>query len=165
MKTKLMLSALLVAWITGSTLAADPVGPKVVVVNQKESGMFKVIYEGAKAGRVNLKITNQDGVIVFNESVAGVNAFIRPLNFNGMDAGEYNIEVSDASGKQVTMVNYQIEQTVGAIHVSKIAGGNKYLFSPTVENIQFEINDTYIDWNTKFVIHTIMVWRKSSRDK
>jgi len=124
-----MLSALLVAWITGSTLAADPVGPKVVVVNQKESGMFKVIYEGAKAGRVNLKITNQDGVIVFNESVAGVNAFIRPLNFNGMDAGEYNIEVSDASGKQVTMVNYQIEQTVGAIHVSKIAGGNKYLFA------------------------------------
>ncbi len=56
MKTKLMVSALLlVALVTGIAVAADPVGPKVVIVNQKESGVFKVIYEGVKAGRVNLE--------------------------------------------------------------------------------------------------------------
>ncbi len=129
MKTKLMVSALLVALVTGTAVAVDPVGPKVVVVNQQESGMFKVIYEGEKAGRVNLKISNQDGAVVFNESVTGVNGFIRPVNFKGMDAGEYTIEVSDASGKQVSKVNYEIEQTVNRVHVAKIAGDNKYLLA------------------------------------
>ena len=140
MKTKLMVSALLVALVTGTAVAADPVGPKVVVVNQKESGMFKVIYEGAKAGRVNLKISNQDGAVVFNESVTGVNGFIRPVNFKGMDAGEYTIEVSDASGKQVSKVNYEIEQTVNRVHVAKIAGDNKYLLAVAKgSNDQFNV--------------------------
>ena len=46
-----------------------------------------------------------------------------------MDAGEYTIEVSDASGKQVSKVNYEIEQTVNMVHVAKIAGDNKYLLA------------------------------------
>ncbi len=129
MKTKLMVSAFLVALVTGIAIAADPVGPKVVIVNQKESGIFKVIYEGAKAGRVNLKITDQAGEIVFQESIAGVEGFIRPINFKGMAAGEYTIEVSDASGKQVHKVNYAIDQSVSMVHVSKIAGENKYLLA------------------------------------
>lgn len=130
MKTKLMVSALFVALITGIAVAADPVGPKVVILSQKDSGIFKVIYEGAKAGRVNLKISNQAGVIVFNESVAGVDGFVRPVNFNGMTPGEYTIEVSDASGKQSHKVNYGVKQaSANMIHIAKIAGGNKYLLA------------------------------------
>lgn len=150
MKTKLMVSALLVALITGTAVAADPVGPKVVVVNQKESGMFKVIYEGVKAGRVNLKISDEKGVVVYNESVAGVNGFIRPVNFKGMAAGEYTIEVSDASGKQVSKVNYEIEQTAGSVHVAKIAGENKYLLAVT-QGANEEINVKIFDGSSHLV--------------
>jgi hypothetical protein len=150
MKTKLMVSALLVALITGAAVAADPVGPKVVVVNQKESGMFKVIYEGVKAGRVNLKISNQDGAVVFSESVAGVNGFIRSVNFKGMNAGEYTIEISDASGKQVSIVNYEIEQSVGPVHVAKIAGENKYLFA-VAKGSNEEINVKIFDGSSNLV--------------
>jgi hypothetical protein len=144
MKTKLIVSALLVALVTGLAVAADPVGPKVVIVNQKESGIFKVIYEGEKAGKVNLKITNQDGGVVFNESVTGVNGFIRPVNFKGMAAGEYTIEVSDASGKQIHKVNYEFEKMVSMVHVAKIAGDSKYLLAigkGTEEEINVKIFD------------------------
>lgn len=129
MKTKLMVGALLVALVTGAAVAADPVGPKVVVLSQKESGIFKVIYEGAKAGKVSMKISDQAGVVVFNESVTGVDGFIRPVNFNGMAAGEYTIEVSDASGKTIQKVNYGLDQPVNMVHVAKIAGDNRYLLA------------------------------------
>lgn len=145
MKTKLMVSALLiVALVTGAAVAADPVGPKVVVVSQKESGIFKVIYEGVKAGRVTMKISDQDGVVVFSESVSGVNGFSRPVNFKGMAAGEYTIEVSDASGKQTQKVNYVVEQPVNRVHVAKIAGEDKYLLAVangTEEKINVRIFD------------------------
>ena len=93
-----------------------------------------------KAGRVNLKISNQDGAVVFNESVTGVNGFIRPVNFKGMAAGEYTIEVADASGKQIQKVNYEIEQTVSMVHIAKIAGDNKYLLAVAKEsNEEFNV--------------------------
>lgn len=129
-----MVSALLVAFVTGMAVAADPVGPKVVIMNMKESGVFKVIYEGAKAGRVNLKISDKAGAVLFSESIAGVDGFIRPLNFKGMTAGVYTIEVSDANGKNVQTVNYAVEQVVSAVHVAKIAGDNRYLLAVENEN-------------------------------
>lgn len=129
MKTKLIVSALLVALVTGVAAAADPVGPKVVIINQKEAGVFKVIYEGAQAGKVNLKIADQDGVTLFRETLNNVDRFIRPVNFKNMETGEYTIEVSDAFGKFVQKVNYKIEQAESIVHIAKIAGDNKYLLS------------------------------------
>lgn len=129
MKTKLMVSALLVAWITGAAVAADPVVPKVAIVNQKEAGLFKVIYEGVKVGNVNLKIANKDGVILFRETISSVDGFIRPLNFKSLEEGEYTIEVADAFGKYVEKVNYKIEKPISAVHIAKISGDNKYLLS------------------------------------
>lgn len=37
MKTKLIVSVLLVALVASVAVAADPVGPKVVIINQKEA--------------------------------------------------------------------------------------------------------------------------------
>jgi hypothetical protein len=46
MKTKSVVFALVMALVSVAALAADPVGPKMVVVNQKDPSTFKVIYEG-----------------------------------------------------------------------------------------------------------------------
>lgn len=137
-----MVSALLVALITGVAVAADPVGPKVVIVNLKETGVFKVIYEGAQVGKVNLRIANEDGVILFRETISNVDGFIRPINFKSLEAGEYTIEVSDSFGKFVQKVNYRTEQSVSAIHIAKIAGDSKYLLSVEKgKNINVKIYD------------------------
>lgn len=128
MKTKLMVSALLVALLTGAAVAADPVKPKVVIINQTE-GIFKVIYEGAQVGKVNLRIADQDGSILFNESISNIDGFIRPVNLKSLEEGEYTIEVSDASGKFSQKVSNKEEKPESVFHLSKIAGDNKYLLS------------------------------------
>ena len=49
MKTKSIVVALVMA-VSVAAFGADPVGPKVVVINPKGSDLFKVIYEGVQAG-------------------------------------------------------------------------------------------------------------------
>jgi hypothetical protein len=129
MKTKLMVSALLVALITGVAAAADPVGPKVVIINQKETGIFKVIYEGAQIGKVNLRIADQSGVILFKETISNVDGFIRPVNLKSLEAGEYTIEVSDSFGKFTQKVSNTVARTESVFHLAKITGENRYLLS------------------------------------
>jgi hypothetical protein len=129
MKTKLMIVAFMMAVSVGLAKAADPIGPKVVVVSQKESGMFKVIYEGGKTGKVNFNIYDAEGSLVFHETISGVNGFVRPVNFNGMSPGEYTIEIADASGKQLQKVTYEVEKPVTNIHVAKIGKEEKYLLA------------------------------------
>ena len=148
MKTKLMVSMLFVALITGAAVAADPVGPKVVIINQKEAGVFKVIYEGAQVGKVNLRIADQSGAVLFRETVSNVDGFIRPVNLKGLEAGEYTIEVSDASGKFSQTVSITEPKPVSVFHLSKIAGDNKYLLSVAKGD---EINVKIFDGQNKMV--------------
>jgi hypothetical protein len=129
MKTKSVVFALMLAFVSVAAMAADPVGPKVVIINQKESGIFKVIYEGAQTGKVSLKIFNKSGKVVFAETINGTDGFIRPVNFSGMDAGEYTIEVSDAAGKQINKLEYNMDTKVHTVHVAKIGKESKYLLA------------------------------------
>ncbi|MBL7878188.1 MAG: hypothetical protein JNL53_21150 [Cyclobacteriaceae bacterium] len=150
MKTKSILFALVMSIVSVAALAADPVGPKVVVINQKESGIYKVIYAGEKAGRVTLKIYDQKGSVLFSESLSNVDGFIRPVNFKAMAAGEYTIEVTDASGKQVQKVNYALENQINSVHVAKISGEDKYLLAVANNNSE-EINVRIFDGNNNLV--------------
>lgn len=56
MKTKSVVLALVMALVSVAALAADPVNPKMVVVNQKDPATFKVIYEGSQTGKLTLRI-------------------------------------------------------------------------------------------------------------
>ncbi len=59
-KTKnVVLSALVALVVSVSAFAGEPVNSRLVVVNQK-SGLFRVIYEGTKAGRVSMKIMDEN---------------------------------------------------------------------------------------------------------
>jgi hypothetical protein len=161
MKTKLMIVALMLALSAGVALATDPVRPKVVVVNQKESGMFKVIYEGGKAGKVNLKIYDATGSVVFHETLTGVDGFIRPVNFRGMNPGEYTIEVSDASGKQIQKVNYALEKSVTAVHVARIGSEDKYLLAVANQGAEEPIQVKIFDGSGNLVHNTTIVVKKN----
>lgn len=88
-----------------------------------------MIYEGAQTGKVNLKISDQDGVVLFKETITNTDGFIRPVNFTKMEAGEYTIEVADSFGKFIQKVNYKIEQPESIFHIAKISGDNRYLLS------------------------------------
>ncbi|MBN8575323.1 MAG: T9SS type A sorting domain-containing protein [Cytophagales bacterium] len=125
MKTKSVVVALAMMVVSAAVVAADPVGPKMVVVNQKDAATFKVIYEGGQTGKLTLRILNSDGKKVVSETINGVDGFMRSVNFAGMEAGEYTIEVADANGKQSQKVVYQPTVEGTSIHVAKLASENK----------------------------------------
>jgi flagellar hook assembly protein FlgD len=127
MKTKNVVLAIVAVCMSGLVLANGPVSSKVVVINQK-AGLFKVIYEGATAGRVSMRITNQNGQEVYAETVQAKNGFIVPVNFTGMEKGAYTVEISDKNGRVSQTVNYSEEkEELKNAHVTKIAEAGKYL--------------------------------------
>src|SRR4051812_46519000 len=100
MKTKnvvLTMAAVIVA--SAFTFATTPAS-KVAVVNQSNS-VYKLIYEGATAGKVTLKIYDNSSNVIFTETKNGLSKFILPLNFAGLEQGEYSIEITDGTGTQI----------------------------------------------------------------
>ena len=128
MKAKSFLAAAIVL-ASASAFAYGPVNPRVVVISQKNSGTFKVIYEGQKEGKVKMTILNKKGNIVFTETTKAEGGFIRPVNFSGMEPGEYTIEITDVSGRQIQKLNYVSESSVKTVHISKISEEGKYLLA------------------------------------
>src|SRR5258706_1970051 len=131
MKMKNVLVA--VAMLASSVAFAGAPYSKFAVVAAKEATVFKVIYEGAEAGNVSLTIYNENGSIVYKETLKGVEKFIRPVNFDGMIAGDYQIEISDAGGKQAQKVSVGKEVSkalLKGVHVAKVGTtSDKYLLS------------------------------------
>ena len=130
MKTKLFLAALVL--VSTSAFANGPGSPRLTVIGQSNPGMFKVIYE--KSGvisNVKMTILNHDEEVVFTETTKKVDGFMRSVNFTQMDPGEYTIEISDKSGKQIQKVVYAESTPILNVHVSKIAEEGKYLLSVT----------------------------------
>jgi len=126
------------AVIVASTFAfAGTPTSKVVVVNQNNSEVFKVIYEGTLVGKVTLKVYDQSGKLLVMETTQGLSKFMRPVNFAGMEPGEYNIEITDANGTQSQKVNYKIgsvsalaeNNSIKSVHITKLQGDSRYLVS------------------------------------
>lgn len=145
MKTKSIVVALVMA-VSVAAFGADPVGPKVVVINPKGSDLFKVIYEGVQAGKVTMKIYDKANHVVFAETVTGVNGFIRPVNFSGMTPGEYTIEIADVAGKQIQKIEYATSKPVDVVHVAKISNQGKYLLAVANKGTE-EFNVRIFDGN------------------
>lgn len=133
MKFKSILVAAMMM-ISAAVLADEPVSPKLVVLSQKESGLFKVIYENAKTGKVKMTILNSDGESLYTEQIKVNEGFILPVNFKGMTPGEYSIEVADGAAKTIQKVNYISSAKAQRIHVAKLSSEtNKYLLSVASE--------------------------------
>lgn len=159
MKTRSILVAVF-ALVSSIAFANEPGIPKVVVINQKETGMFKVIYEGAKKGAVKMSIVNNEGTIVFAETVYGTDGFVRPVNFKGMEPGQYTIEIADGNGTHAQKVEYAVEgkskKTIGMrisnnVHVAKITNDDsKYLLAVANANSE-DINVKIFDGENNLV--------------
>jgi len=154
MKTKNVILTMAMIAASAFMFAATPAS-KVAVVNQNNSGIYKLIYEGATAGKVTLKIVDNSGQVIFSEYKKGLSKFILPLNFKGLEAGEYIIEITDETGTQTQKVYHSFVENkvtkVGAtakpVHISKLEDG-KYLVSANSAcnfNLQiFDENDNLI---------------------
>ena len=144
MKTKNVVLTMVAVMIASAFTFATTPASKVAVINQNQSGVYKLIYEGATAGKVTLKIYDNSSNVIFSETKKGLSKFILPLNFTGLEQGEYSIEIADETGTQIQKVNYTTADAVvaaKAIHITKLQDG-KYLMSAATEgNINVQIFD------------------------
>lgn len=148
MKTRSFLAALVV--LVSTAVFAQGPGSRMVVISQKQSGSFKLIYEGSQPGDVKMSIRDAGGNVIFTETTRNVNRFSRPVNFKGMNPGEYTIEITDATGQQIQKVLYNNESAIRAVHVGKIAERGKYLLAVTSQGPE-EINVRIFDGANQLV--------------
>jgi len=133
MKTKsLFLAALVTLSVVVSAIGKDePRTTGLAVVPVKGSQVYKVIYRTESQSKIRLNIYGPQSQLIFTESFSGIEGFIRPVNFSGLEAGEYTIELVDAAGKKAERVNYQPYKSAHKnIHIASIGKQEKkYLVS------------------------------------
>jgi hypothetical protein len=156
MKTKsLLFTALVMISAVVSAVGKDePRRTGMAVVPVKGSGIYKVIYKGETAGKVRLNIYNASAQLILTETFNGVDGFICPLNFAGLQAGDYTIEIVDGTGKKIEKISYLAKKNAKFIHVSKISNeAGKFLLSVVNGAANEEISvKIYDDKNN--LIHT-----------
>ena len=139
MKTKSFLSAvLMVIGVAGASA-------QTVAVEKKSSTVFKIAYQDETSGKVKMNIYNESGNEVFSETFKDVKSFVRPLNFVGMEHGQYTVELISQGGKTVEKINYLLESRLKNVHLAKIDNETKYLLAVTntgSEEINVKIFDS-----------------------
>jgi hypothetical protein len=126
MKSKVLLIAALITIGAGVNAVAkeDPRNVRLAVVPLKGSEVFKVIYKGETPSRVKLNVYDESSQLVFSETLNGVDGFIRPLNFSGLKAGEYTIELIEGTTKRTEKITYNPLKNFSSnkvVHVKKLS--------------------------------------------
>jgi hypothetical protein len=125
MKLNVLLIAALITISAGIDAVAkeDPRNVRLAVVPVKGSEVFKVIYKGEVTSKVRINIYNSDAQIIFSEVVSGTDGFIRPLNFGGMKAGEYTVELVEGVNKKSERILYTPGKAATSgknVHIARI---------------------------------------------
>jgi hypothetical protein len=137
MKAKIVMLAVILSMST-MHYAIGKDAPELAVVAVKGSDVFKVIYKGAAAGRVKVNIIDFRNKAVLSETITGLDGFIFPVNFKGLPAGDYTIELIDGAGRKSEKVFYQPLSEMKKIHISKVRGSDgRFLLS--IANSQKEL--------------------------
>jgi hypothetical protein len=142
MKTKSLFFAAFVL-VSSLAVAAGKDEPRIgmAVVPVKGSETFKVIYKGESVGKVRLNIYNSASRIILTETFNSTQGFIIPVNFAGLEAGEYTIELIDAVGKRVEKITFGAKQVSEKIaHISNIDKQNGKFLLSVVSPVGKEIN-------------------------
>jgi len=131
MKTKsILIAALLVIGASVSTLAnkpGDEYGLAAFAV--KESATYKIIYEGENTEKVKLSVYNNRSERIFSHSLV-TNGFIQPLSFEGLEAGEYTVEVVAGKSRETIKINHTPRLIPSSfVHITKLNDEGKYLVS------------------------------------
>jgi hypothetical protein len=129
MKTKSLFVAALFSVVTiASVVAAEEPTSGLAVMSSKGSTVVRVIYKTENAGRIKLSVINSASKVVFSESRNTTEGFILPLNFTGLQYGEYTIRITDANRTKSEKFVYAPAAS-NAVHVSKLGAEGKFLLS------------------------------------
>lgn len=118
---------------------------KAAISSTNRASVYKLVYNSAKSGLVRVSIKDQAGRVVLEDQIMNQTGFVRPYNFVGMPAGNYNVTVTDANGKTDLAVAYSslITNTVRKAEVTALEN-HKYqlrLIGNTADAVEVTIYD------------------------
>ena len=61
----------------------------------KQGSVFKLFYAKKTIDKVNVRIFDNSGKLIFSEIIKNQEGFIRPYNFDQLDFGDYRLTISD----------------------------------------------------------------------
>ncbi|MDV3307944.1 MAG: hypothetical protein LOY03_03910 [Cyclobacteriaceae bacterium] len=132
MKTNsIFVAALLVLGVSASAFATEP-GDEygLAAFPVKQSSVYKVVYESEKAGKIKLNIYDANKSRIFTHTVKG-RSFIQPLNFQGLEAGVYTVEIVNGKSRETVTINHtpRVEPS-SFVHITKLVNEEgKFLVS------------------------------------
>jgi hypothetical protein len=113
----------------------------------RSGSIFKVFYKGTALNKVVINIYNNDNVKVLSDNLGKQESFVRPYNFSQLSEGQYTIELTDETGKQVERVEYRNGKIEKLATLIKISGeGAKYLLivpSQGTDLLDVKISDAF----------------------
>lgn len=100
----------------------------VAVVNTGTT--LKLYYKALTAANVKVSILNEDGVLVFSETLRNTDGFVRPYNLSSIPEGEYTIEVHDQNTSHIEKVTIGQRQRTELANLFRVRGEEgKYLLT------------------------------------
>lgn len=128
--TSILFATLLVGSVVMSSFAATPeANPGLAVIPVKGSQVFKVVYKGETESKVKLNLYDAQARLVFSKIISS-DGFILPLNFSGLQFGEYKLELIDGRTRKEEKIVFTHEKAVAnAVHISRIEGKDRFLLS------------------------------------
>lgn len=100
----------------------------VAVSNSMGSTLVKVYYKADQSGTVKVSILKGRQVL-FTETLTKVSGFMRPYNFENLNAGNYTVQIEDKFGKREEHLAYEGGRIEKYISIVKLAQQGKYLLS------------------------------------
>jgi hypothetical protein len=123
---------------------------KVEVVATAKKAVYKLNYSSEVVGVVKVNIYDAKGDLMYTDIVKGVKAFQKSYDFNGLEAGNYSVEVTNAEGRVQQTVQIVADAQGLAASVSSLDEKGKYQLQvlrkqmkPVVVNI-YDANDNLI---------------------
>jgi hypothetical protein len=146
MKTKFITSVMAMIFASASLFAADPAAT-FELVNQKGSSIYKVVYKAPGSGKVFLKISGTDG-LVLSETLSFTNGFTLPIDFKGMAEGEYIVEVVGKGTNFKQTVTLKSNKPVAYVRLSEQPNKKKLLTITSEVPSDFTIR-VFDKWNNE----------------
>lgn len=128
-------------------------GSSVAVTNASGSTLVKLFYKSPESGDVKVTITDSSDNIVFSEKIKSTDGFLRPYNFEGLSAGEYNVSIEDNTGTHRETIVYNVEKAEKAqklVGIIRMAEDGKFVITAHPRGLD-KINVNVYDESSKLV--------------
>ncbi|MEM9299409.1 MAG: hypothetical protein AAGA64_13590 [Bacteroidota bacterium] len=107
----------------------------------RQGNVFKLFYLNKDIVKVNVKIVDESGNIVFTERIKNEEGFMRPYNFKDLEHGDYKIIISEKDQNLATTVHHgddlimkeEALKPLRLVKMDKIKGADR-VFKLTIVN-------------------------------